>query len=190
MIRYNVSEAKAMLRRTPEVLRTLLQDLPESWTSNNEGGETWSPFDVLGHLIHGEKTDWIERVRRCLAEGDDRRFRPFDRFAQFDESRGKSVADLLSEFRKVRDANLKLLDELDLGEDKLDSIGIHPKFGEVTLRQLLATWVAHDLDHITQICRVMAKQYYDEVGPWRNYMRVMQPLVDYETSQVTAAAAP
>lgn len=147
--------------------------------------DTWTPFDVLGHLLHGEKTDWIARARKCLAEGDEKRFEPFNRFAQFEESKGKTVSQLLSEFRQARTANLKALDELQLDEEKLGSIGIHPKFGDVTLRQLLSTWVAHDFDHIIQICRVMARQYQDEVGPWKQYMRVMQPLVEYEASPPT-----
>ena len=177
---YDLEEAKLILGRTPEVLRTLLQDLPEPWTSNNEGGDTWSPFDVVGHLIHGEKDDWITRARKCFAEGEEKKFDSFDRLAQFEESKGKTMSQLLNAFREARTANLKALDEIEVDDEKLNSIGIHPMFGEVTLRQLLSTWVAHDLDHIIQICRVMAKQYYDEVGPWKQYMRVMQDLVPYE----------
>lgn len=177
---YNLEEAKLILGRTPDVLQVLLQDLPEPWTSSNEGGDTWSPFDVVGHLIHGEKDDWITRARKCLAEGEEKKFDSFDRLAQFKESKGKTMSQLLDEFRKARTANLSALDELEVDDAKLKSIGIHPMFGEVTLRQLLSTWVAHDLDHIIQICRVMAKQYYDEVGPWKQYMRVMQDLVPYE----------
>jgi len=135
---------------------------------------------VLGHLIHGEKTDWIARARKCLAQGDEKKFEKFDRFAQFEESKGKTMTQLLAEFRQARVANLKSLDEMNLTEADLESVGIHPSFGEVTLKQLLSTWVAHDLDHLIQISRVMAKQYYDEVGPWMRYMRVMQPLQRYE----------
>lgn len=180
MITFSLDEAKASLGQTPDILDALLRDRPEAWTTHNEGPDTWSPFDVIGHLLHGEKADWIARARKCLAEGEEKKFVPFDRLAQFEESRGKTLDQLLSEFRQARTANLRALDSLKLDEKKLDSIGIHPKFGEVTLRQLLSTWVAHDLDHIIQICRVMAVQYKDEVGPWKQYMRVMQPLLEYE----------
>ena len=180
MMNFDLQEARAILSRTPDVLDSLLRGLPDPWLSNNEGPDTWSPFDVLGHLIHGEKTDWIARAKKCLAEGEEKKFESFDRFAQFEESVGKTTVDLLARFRELRGANLQFIDELEIDEEKLKSIGIHPKFGEVTLRQLLSTWAAHDLNHIVQICRVMARQYHDEVGPWKQYMRVMQDVVPYE----------
>ena len=180
MMNFDVQEARAVLSRTPDVLDSLLRGLPDAWLSNNEGPDTWSPFDVLGHLIHGEKTDWMARAKKCLAEGEEKKFESFDRFAQFEESVGKTTVDLLARFRELRGANLQFIDELEIDEEKLKSIGIHPKFGEVTLRQLLSTWAAHDLNHIVQICRVMARQYHDEVGPWKQYMRVMQDVVPYE----------
>jgi hypothetical protein len=138
-----------------------------------EGPETWSPFVVVGHLIQGERTDWIPRARIILGQGADRRFTPYDRFAQFRESQGKSLADLLDEFARLRSENLRTLAGWDLGDAQLALEGIHPDFGAVTLRQLLATWVAHDLGHIGQVARVMARQYREAVGPWRAYLPVM-----------------
>ncbi len=180
MMNFELQEAKLILSRTPDVLDSLLTGLPDAWLSNNEGPDTWSPFDVLGHLIHGEKTDWMARAKKCLARGEEKKFESFDRFAQFEESVGKTATDLLERFRELRGANLQFIDDLEIDEEKLKSIGIHPKFGEVTLRQLLSTWAAHDLNHIVQICRVMARQYHEEVGPCKQYMRVMQDVVPYE----------
>jgi hypothetical protein len=168
-----MDEAVAILARTPAALDALLRGLPDSWITANEGGETWSPFDILGHLIHGERTDWIARTQIILAQGPDRRFTPYDRFAQFRESQGQSLADLLDEFARLRARNLATLAAWRLTEAQLDLTGEHPEFGSVTLRQLLATWVAHDLGHIAQTGRVMAKQYREAVGPWRAYLPVM-----------------
>ena len=139
----------------------------------NEGPDTFSPFDVLGHLIHGERTDWIPRARIILAQGPNRRFEPYDRFAQVRESAGKSVADLLDEFARLREENLAILRGWNFSERELALEGEHPELGPVSLRQLLATWVAHDLGHIAQTTRVMAKQYRDSVGPWREYLPVL-----------------
>ena len=162
-----------VLRRTPATLRALLADLPSEWTTATEGPETWSPYDIVGHLIHGERTDWIPRARIILAQGANRRFEPYDRFAQFRESQGKTLSDLLDEFAKLRAANLIILREMQLTDAHMALEGEHPAFGAVTLRQLLATWVAHDLGHIAQTARVMAKQYREAVGPWRQYLPVL-----------------
>ena len=163
----------AVLERTPATLRALLAGLPPSWTNATEGPKTWSPYDNIGHLIHGERTDWIPRARIILAQGVDRRFVPFDRFAQFQESEGKSLGALLDELAALRAENLGTLRSWKLTDGQLALTGEHPAFGVVTLRQLLATWVAHDFGHVAQVARVMAKQYRAAVGPWREYLPVM-----------------
>jgi hypothetical protein len=168
-----IEEATAILARTPAALDALLRGLPDGWIGANEGGETWSPFDVIGHLIHGERTDWLPRARMILERGEARPFDTFDRFAQFRASQGRTLADLLDEFASLRSANLRALDALTLTDGDLDRRGVHPELGVVTMRQLLATWVAHDLDHIVQISRVLARQYSDEVGPWSAYLRII-----------------
>ena len=170
---FALEEAMAMLARTPRTLDALLRGLPASWTLAHEGGETWSPFDVMGHLIHGEQVNWIPRARIILTHGDARVFDSFDRLAQFTASAGRTLPDLLDEFARLREANLRELGSLDLTDADLDRPGRHPELGVVTLRQLLATWVAHDLDHLMQISRVLARQYSDEVGPWRAYLRII-----------------
>lgn len=172
-MKYALPDAIAILERTPSVLDGWLRDLPDAWTSPNEGPDTWSAFDVMGHLIHGEKTDWIPRARIILSEAADKRFEPFDRFAQFENSVGKTLSQLLDEFASLRSDNLKTLKSWNLQETDLDKTGIHPAFGTVTLRQHLATWVTHDFTHISQIARVMAKQYKEEVGPWVKYIGVL-----------------
>lgn len=172
-MQFTVDLAFAILARTPEVLATLLHDLPAEWTQENEGEDTWSPFDVVGHLIHGERTDWITRASIIREHGDARPFDPFDRFAQFEESRGKTMEQLLREFRDARQGSLAALMDFDLSEESLDKRGVHPELGSVTLRELLSTWVVHDLGHIAQIVRTMAKQYGDNVGPWREYLPVL-----------------
>ena len=170
---FDLSDAIAVLERTPATFRALLGGLPDIWTTSNEGPNTFSPFDVVGHLIHGERTDWIPRARIILAQGPNRRFEPYDRFAQVRESAGKSVADLLDEFARLREENLATLGGWNLSERELTLEGEHPELGPVSLRQLLATWVAHDLGHIAQTTRVMAKQYRESVGPWRVYLPVL-----------------
>lgn len=170
---FELSNGIAVLERTPATLRALLSGLPPEWTDATEGPETWSPFVVVGHLIHGERTDWIPRAQVILAQAATRRFMPYDRFAQFRDSEGKSLEVLLDEFAALRAANLATLQEWRLDDARLSLQGEHPAFGAVTLRQLLATWVAHDLGHIVQISRVMARQYRDAVGPWREYLSVM-----------------
>lgn len=170
---FDLETSLAILERTPSVLTTLLQNLPDDWTAPNEGGDTWSAFDIVGHLIHGEKTDWVPRMEIILSDVADKRFVPFDRFAQFQHSKGKALAQLLEEFRTLRAKNIEHLRDHALTEADLAKTGIHPDFGEVSLRQLLATWTVHDLNHLGQIARVMAKQYTEEVGPWREYLGIL-----------------
>ena len=172
-LEFDLAAGVAVLERTPAALRALLAGLPPAWTDGTEGPETWSPYVIVGHLIHGERTDWIPRARIVLAQGANRTFTPFDRFAQFRDSAGRSLADLLDELARLRAENLETLAGWRLTERELALEGIHPDFGPVTLRQLLAAWVAHDLAHVAQIARVMAKQYRDAVGPWRAFMPVM-----------------
>ena len=173
-MKFDLEKAIEVLERTPGVLSSLLDSLSADWTSSNEGGESWSAYDVVGHLIHGEKTDWIPRVDIILSPGADKHFQPFDRFAQMGESGKKTLRQLLQEFSNLRKSNIERLRAMDISDEDLAKTGIHPAFGEVTLAQLLATWVAHDLNHIGQIVRVMAKQYKAEVGPWVEYLRIMQ----------------
>jgi len=170
---FAIEEATAILSRTPSTINALLRGLTASWTLAHEGGETWSPFDVVGHLIHGEQTDWIPRVKIILSHGEARAFVKFDRLAQFTASSGRTLPDLLDDFARLREENLRELSSLGLTDADLARTGRHPELGVVTLRQLLATWVAHDLDHVVQISRVLARQYSDEVGPWRAYLRVI-----------------
>jgi hypothetical protein len=170
---FDLTEGVAVLERTPQTLRALLAGLPPAWTDATEGPETWSPYVIVGHLIHGERADWIPRARIILDQGPRRRFTPFDRFAQFRESEGKSLGELLDEFARLRAESLATLAGWRLTDAQLALEGEHPEFGAVTLRQLLATWVAHDLGHVAQTGRVMAKQYRDAVVPWRAYLPVM-----------------
>jgi hypothetical protein len=170
---FALDEAVAVLARTPATLDALLRGLPDGWIAANEGGGTWSPFDVVGHLIHGEHTDWLPRARIILEQGEARPFDKFDRFAQSALSKGRALASLLDEFAALRQDNLRQLAALGVTGADLDRRGRHPELGVVTLRQLLATWVAHDLDHVVQVSRVLARQYSDEVGPWRAYLRII-----------------
>lgn len=170
---FDLAQGTTVLERTPQTLRALLTGLDPAWTDATEGPETWSPFIIVGHLIHAERTDWIPRAELILAQGADRRFAPVDRLAQFRESQGKSLADLLEEFARLRTGSLTTLKSWRLTDTQFALIGEHPAFGTVTLKQLLATWVAHDLSHLAQIARVMAKQYREAVGPWRAYLPIM-----------------
>jgi len=170
---FDLANGVAILERTPATFRSMLSGLLHAWTDATEGPETWSPYVILGHLIHGERTDWIPRAQIILAQGADRRFTPYDRFAQFSESKGKTLAQLLDEFEQLRADNVRTLIGWKLTDAQLALTGEHPEFGSVTLSQLLATWVGHDLGHIAQTARVMAKQYRDAVGPWRAYLPVM-----------------
>ena len=171
---FDLSHTISLLNRTPAVLKTLLGDLPETWTLRNEGENTWSAFDVVGHLIHGERTDWIPRARSILEFGETKPFEPFDRFAQERESQGKSLGQLLEEFAGLRSGNLSELRALNLRQEELERRGRHPALGVVTLSELLATWAAHDLTHLHQISRVMAHQYREAVGPWIAYLGVLR----------------
>lgn len=171
---HNLQQTISLLSRTPATLNALLRDLPEVWTSSNEGENTWSPYDVVGHLIHGEHTDWMPRAKMILQYGESRAFEPFDRRAQERESQGKSLGDLLDEFARVRSQNLAELRALNLQPAVLERRGRHPALGVVTLSQLLATWAAHDLTHLHQISRTMAHQYREAVGPWSKFLGVLQ----------------
>lgn len=170
---FDLDRSIEILERTPAVMRSLLAGLDAQWTQNNEGEDSWSPYDVIGHLLHGEATDWLPRILIIMNDGDNKTFEPFDRFAQFENSKGKSLEQLLEEFAAFRDRNLSALKALDIQESDLDRPGIHPALGPVNLRQVIATWVAHDLGHIVQVSRVMAKQYKDQVGPWTQYLKVL-----------------
>ena len=170
---FDLAASIAVLERTPATLRTMLDGLPAAWTDADEGPDTWSPYVIVGHVVHGERADWIPRAKIILAQGTRRRFDSFDRLAQFRESEGKSLSQLLGEFAALRQANLATLAEWKLTDRELSLEGEHPEFGLVTLRQLLATGVVHDLGHIAQIARVMAKQYRSEIGPWRAYLPVV-----------------
>ena len=171
--KFDLANAIAVLERTPATFRALLAKLPEAWTAPNEGPDTFSAFDNLGHVVHGERTDWIPRARIILEHGRARPFDAFDRFAQLHESRGKSVHDLLEELETLRAQNLETLRAWKLTARQLALEGEHPALGRVTLAQLLATWVVHDLGHLAQTARVMSKQYRDEVGPWRAYLPIL-----------------
>jgi hypothetical protein len=163
----------ALLRRTPAALNALLRDLPEEWTHRNEGDDTWTAFDVVGHLIHGERTDWIPRVQRILEFGETKAFEPFDRLAQMRESAGKTLPLLLDEFAEVREENVRKLRGLKLQPSDFARRGLHPTLGATTLGNLLATWAAHDLTHLHQISRILGYQYRDAVGPWSKFLGVL-----------------
>jgi hypothetical protein len=171
---HSLQETIALLTRTPGALSVLLRDLPETWTSRNEGQDTWSAFDIVGHLIYGDRTNWIPRARMILQFGESQTFEPFDRWGHMRESRGKSLEQLLDEFARVRSENLSELRGWNLQPEDLDLRGRHPAFGVVTLSQMLATWAIHDLTHLHQISRVMAHQYRDIVGPQAAYLGVLQ----------------
>ena len=173
VLEFQLEQAVAILRRTPQVLDALLRGLPEPWIANNEGPDTWSPYDVVGHLIHGEETDWIPRAKIILAHGESQPFTPFDRFAMFEKSRGKSLAELLDTFAARRKESLLALEQLRCTPEKLALTGTHPEFGRVTLAQHLAAWTTHDLSHLAQISRVMCKQYAAAVGPWKSFMPIL-----------------
>ena len=172
-MKFELDQAIVILQRTPGTIKSLLENLGEHWTKANEGPETFSPFDVVGHLIYGEKTDWVVRAKIILQETNQKTFEPFDRFAQERESNGKSLNQLLEEFDFSRNENICWLKEQNLSTKDLERTGIHPTLGTVSLKHLLACWVVHDLTHIAQITRVMAKQYKDEIGPWTEFFRIL-----------------
>jgi len=170
---FKLDEAMAILERTPACLKAMLEGLPETWTRATEGEGAWSPYDVIGHLINGERTDWIPRAQHILA-GDQRPFVPFDRTAQFTDSQGQTLSELFEAFANLRRENLVTLKGMNLTDSDFDRRGLHPELGEVTLRQLLATWVVHDLDHVGQIARTMAKAYTNATGPWIEYLSILR----------------
>lgn len=177
-MRFELEKSIAVLSATPATLRSLLEGLSEEWTGGDgqdphSRDREWRPYDVIGHLIHGEETDWIPRANIILEQGRYRTFVPFDRFAQFERSKGKSLAELLDEFAQLRNENIETLRSWNLTEQQLDLEGTHPELGRVNLRQLLATWVVHDLNHIRQIVTAMAKRYSGEVGVWREYLSIL-----------------
>ncbi len=171
---FDLDKSKEILGRTPEVLETLLHGLSKEWILNNEGQNTWSPYEIVGHLIFGEITDWIVRIQTILSESVNKLFEPFDRFAQLNEDQNRPIGDLIKEFKSLREKNLNELELLNITQKDFDRVGIHPEFGNVTLKQLISTWAVHDLGHIAQITRVMAKQYTKEVGPWINYLGILK----------------
>jgi hypothetical protein len=171
---FDPAEAVPVLARTPVVLRALLDGLPEAWIRADEGQDTWNPFDVIGHLVHGERTDWIPRAEIILAHGEARTFDVFDRFAMLEASQGKSLGELLETFTELRAANVERLVQMQLAPADLERRGRHPELGTVTLGQHLATWVVHDLSHIAQVARVMGKRYREAAGPWRAYLPMLQ----------------
>jgi hypothetical protein len=176
---FSIAKSIEVLSATPATLRALLGGLSNGWTgdkreSPGNDGNPWTPFDVVGHLIHGEETDWIPRAQIILEQGETRTFTPFDRFAQFENSKGKSLAQLLDEFDLRRRESLETLENWNLTEERLDLKGMHPELGEVTLRQLLSTWVVHDLNHIRQVVTGMAMQYEGDVGVWKEYLSILK----------------
>ena len=173
-MKFNLDKTIEVLERTPLLLEALLKDLSGDWTMSNEGAESWSPYDIVGHLIHGEKTDWIKRLEIILSEDGNKTFEPFDRFAQFEESKGKTMNQLLTEFKEIRKSNLQILKTKNITSSDFGKKGIHPALGEATLANLLSTWAVHDLNHLSQISRVMAKQYKEEVGPWIEYLPILK----------------
>jgi DinB superfamily len=174
MMEQNLQDTIALLTRTPAALDALLRDLPEPWTLRNEGAGTWSAFEVVGHLIHGERTDWMPRARMIMEFGETREFEPFDRWGQEREIEGKSLGQSLDEFARLRAEGLSELRAMNLRPEDMRRRGLHPALGGVTLSQLLASWAVHDLTHLHQISRVMAHQYEAAVGPWHAYLGVLK----------------
>ena len=170
----DVEEAKTFLRRTPQILDALLRGLPKTWVHENEGPDTWSSFDVVGHLLEAEETNWIPRIRHLLEHGESAVFPPFDRFGFIEKSKGKNMAEMLDAFASARARSLRALDELGLAPADLGRRGRHPDFGAVTLGQLLATWAVHDLNHLGQIVNVLARQHAEAVGPWRTFLGILE----------------
>ena len=174
MAKLQIDRVAELLSRTPVTVRSLVGGLPAEWTVSSDDEGNWAPFDVVGHLIHGEETDWIPRAEIILDQGDNRTFVPFDRVAQFASSSGKTLQDLLIEFERLRAENLAKLSSWNISDEDLDLKGMHPELGEVTLSQLIATWAVHDLNHIQQLTKFLAGKYAAEVGPWTAYLSVLQ----------------
>lgn len=171
---FELDKSIEILERTPLILNAYLNGISNEWLKNKEGENSWSPYDIVGHLIYGEKTDWMVRIKIILGASEDKTFVPFDRFAQLKENQSIPISELLDNFSQLRFANLKELKSLNISKDNLTLIGIHPEFGQVTLAQLIAAWTVHDLGHIGQISRVMAKQYKMVVGPWVDYLGILK----------------
>jgi len=171
---FSLEQSLEVLSQTPQVLEAYLSHLSPAWLHGNEGPETWSPYEVLAHLIVGEQTDWLARINIIMSDSEDKRFKPFDRFAHLNQGEHQPIAILLQEFRALRTKNLVALKALNIHEADLSLTGMHPEFGIVTLQQLIATWAVHDLGHIAQISRVMAKQYREAVGPWSAYLGILK----------------
>ncbi|MBK8954310.1 MAG: DinB family protein [Saprospiraceae bacterium] len=171
---FELNKAIEILTQTPKTVESMLSGLSEEWVFVTEGDNTWSAYDIVGHLIHGEKTDWIPRMEIILSTSNERVFEPFDRFAQFQNSKDQNIQQLLSEFSVLRAKNIDRLMQTRITFTDLEKTAIHPAFGTVTLSQLLSTWVVHDLNHIAQISRVLAKQYKNEVGPWTEYLKILR----------------
>ena len=173
-MKFQIDEAAEILSQTPATVKSLLGNLSDEWVKKTPDTENWSPFDIVGHLIHGEKTDWIRRAEIILGQGENPAFEPFDRFAQFEKSKGKTLNELIEIFAASRANSLETLRQMNLTEEKLKLKGIHSELGEVTLEQLLATWVVHDLTHIKQIVTVLAGKYAENVGAWKQYLSILQ----------------
>jgi len=173
-MKFQIEKAIEILSQTPVTVKSLLGNLSDDWTKNASDSENWSPFDIVGHLIHGEETDWIPRAEIILAQGENLTFEPFDRFAQFEKSKGKTLNELIETFAVSRTENLVILREMNLTEEKLKLKAIHPELGEVTLEQLFATWVVHDLNHLKQLATVLAYKYAENVGVWKQYLSILQ----------------
>jgi len=174
-VKFSVAHAVEILSNTPDVLQTMLRGVGDAWSHNNYGDDTWSAFDIVGHLIQGEKTDWIPRMQIILEHGESRPFAPFDRFAQVQDSKGKTLAQLLAEFNRLRTQNLETLLAAKLSDKDFHKRGTHPALGRVTIGELLAAWVVHDLNHVAQTAKAMAFQYHDQVGPWHAYLSILGP---------------
>lgn len=173
-MKFQIEKAVEMLSQTPATVKSLLANLSDDWTENASDSKSWSAFDIVGHLIHGEETDWIPRAEIILGQGENSTFEPFDRFAQFEKSKDKTLNELIETFAGLRAKNLETLREMNLTEEKLKLKGVHPELGEVTLEQLIATWVVHDLNHIKQIATVLAYKYAENVGAWKQYLSILQ----------------
>ncbi len=169
-----IAEARHILQKTPATLTAMVGGIPEPWLKCTEGAGTWSAYDVVGHLIHGELTDWIPRTRMILERGESKAFEPFDRIAMFRDDQSRPVSALLDQFAFLRKENIAVLDSLNLTSDDLARRGTHPELGPVSLGQLLSTWAVHDMTHISQIARVTAKQYLHEVGPWTQHLSILK----------------
>lgn len=173
-MKFQIEQVVEILVQTPATVKSLLGNLSDVWIENEANADGWSAFDVVGHLIHGEETDWIPRARIILAQGENTTFEAFDRFAQFEKSKGKTLNELIENFAALRAENLDALRRMNLTEEKLNLKGMHPELGEVTLEQLIATWAVHDLTHIRQIATVLARKYEKNVGAWKEYLSILQ----------------